>query len=436
MSIVRVFYKSLQNSDLNVNHIFIKNSGSVIVGGLIIDGNGLEVSGNSTGVHNCVRVDDGNNIFIEPNLFTDNHVIGDVNSLVLSMHAISVKNVIDMIIKGNKINSNYISGGNNSTEREVRAFYGEGGGNWVLAKVQANSSYFKDGTVGSTYGYEAKDVSLYVKFVDCMSNNNGYLDNTNTVYPSESGGFKVTGDVKDNSVDFVNCVSNSNTAGELVAGIYSTYDNTMVKGCISNDNFSSTGNSPVYSYLFPGTVNTIQTNVFLFNCSGNNHLLSGDTLGLFAGKTDLGDGLTLGVLNLEVKKCNFNTNDLGIHLVEVEGASLIGNFVNLNVSGLLLESCNFLSLFSNTAVNNQVVGYSIVDSPSSVIQKNLSQNNVIGFKDTTPGGNSYLSNNSKSNAANYDTPFTLSVFKLDTLTGLYSLVSGEPVVNVFTNLES
>ena len=29
-----------------------------------------------------------------------------------------------------------------------------------------------------------------------------------------------------------------------------------------------------------------------------------------------------------------------------------------------------------------------------------------------------------------------SVFKLDTLTGLYSLVSGEPVVNVFTNLES
>ena len=141
-------------------------------------------------------------------------------------------------------------------------------------------------------------------------------------------------------------------------------------------------------------------------------------------------------MNLEVKKCNFNTNDLGIHLVEVVGASLIGNFVNLNVSGLLLESCDFLSLFSNTAVNNQVVGYSIVDSPSSVVQKNLSQNNVIGFKDTTPGGNSYLSNNSKSNATNYDTPFTLSVFKLDTLTGLYSLVSGEPVVNVFTNLES
>ena len=402
ISILRV--KFFSNIDIQVNHIHIENSGSIIVRDLIIDGNYLYTTGPIKSSHTCIKVKNSNNFFGEKCLLTDNGIISDQNAIELKMHTVAVSNVVNMSLKDFAINSTFISGGINCIIKDVRGFYGESGGNWVFADLLLNSQYFSDGINGTCYGLEINNVYLSITIAHCISNNNGYYDETYTIYPDQCGGFLAKG-ISDSNITFLNCTSNSNTGGTSTISYNSSYDNTEFMNCSSNGNYSSIENGKIVSFYIPGN-SDIQKDVLINNCISNNYPDGNlNSYGVYSGEISL-------VKNLRVQHSGFMNNYYGIYLYNTTDSCILKCTVNYNNDGINIDS-----------------------SSNILIQDNISQQNSTGYLDNTP--NTYINNKSIGDIIeSYDlTGFAISLFKLNKLDGKYINISGETIFGSYSNIE-
>lgn len=463
ISILRTFFTSAENSDVNVYHVYFQNSGSLVLGSFIIDGDALIASGTSAAAMSCLRLENCNNVFMAHHLMTDNYVQGDENAASLSFQAVSALNVETMTMNSSKICTNFVNGGGVNTAISVRAFYGEEeagpagtfrSGNWFLSGNICNQSYVEfEGFLpnASVYGFEIENVSSTIVLQNCSSNNNGN-DRNNLGF---AGGFRVVGVLPDNNtntnININHCAANQNNSNNeqgQTTGFLSTYSNTLI---INSEAISNTAGGECYGFLLPGLsaeTETFQLTVSLFNCTANtNFSTNGAAYGLYAGAVDLGEGLTMGVQTLAIKKCTFSANGppigsnppnpgYGIYMNQVVVSSLIGNLLNSNNFGLYIEGGNTNSILCNSALYNDY-GFTVVNSPDSLFEKNIAQSNTIGYSDNTAGGNTYYTNKSVSDGTPYlMTGFTIPHFRYNKATGTFTFVSGEPTLNAFTNLSS
>jgi len=399
ISILRVQF--FASADVEVNHIYTENSGSMILSDFIIDANYLNTTGPINAKHSCIKMKDCNNMFGEKCLITDNAITSDPDAVSLKMHSINIDNVFDLSLENFAINGTFISGGENSNIKEVRGFYGELGGNWVISGFLLNSQYFDKGTNGTCYGLEIKDVTLSIRIKHCVSNNNGFF--TDKIYPDQCGGF-IAGGKEDSNITFIECCSNSNTGGTFTTSFTSDYNNTEIINCESNGNFSNTPNGSVISFLIPGN-HQIQKNVLLRECISNNFETNVNSYGAIIGSL-------FGVQNLKVLNCGFINNHYGIYLNAINDSSVISCSVNFNYYGIYL-----------------------IDSHNVLVKDNTSQANTIGYTDNTP--NIYINNksiNDKTTTYNL-TGFEISLFRLNKVTGKYAYISGEPILGIYSNIE-
>jgi hypothetical protein len=450
----------VSNEDLNVYLVHFKDSGSLILGSFIIDGDSVTVSGPHSATMNCLRLENCNNTFMAHHLMTDNYVKGDANAVSLIFHGVSLHTMTTFTMNSSKICTNYVQGGGAGTTVEVRSFYGGNmpplpppspvptSGNWYLSGNICNQNFIETSsyiTNSSIYGFEVVDVEYTVLFRNCSANNH---NNGPQINVAEGGGFKIRGikvsNNTQNNIDIINCQANQNCSDGALGktyGFYCTYSNTKFNSC---EAISNQAGRECYGFFLPGLDTTVQYTVSLTGCNANTNLSTNrNAYGLYAGEIDG----SLSVTALVVKNCIFNSNGppigssppnpgYGIYLNKVTAGELINNFMNDNNYGLYMKLCDCNALFSNSAIYNDI-GYQINQSTNSNLKKNTSQCNTKGFIDNTTGGNSYNQNCSTSDI----TPFTITgggvinLYALDKTTGNYINVSGGPLT-VFSNLQS
>lgn len=445
ISILTSYFSS--NEDINVYMVHFKNSGSLILGSFIVDGDGVKVLGAHSATMNCLRLENCNNTFMAHHLMTDNYVSGDANAVSLKFHGVSLDRMTTFTMNSSKICTNLATGGGVSTEVEVRSFYGTKSGNWFLSGNICNQNFIDTSTFipnSSIYGFEVVDADATVLFRNCSSNNHNDRNKNNV---SEAGGFKIKGvdsnNNTKNNIEITNCQANQNFSDGALGktfGFYCTYSNTKFNLC---EAISNQAGRECYGFLLPGLNGTVQSSVSLTGCNGNNNFsVLRKSYGLYAGEVNGSAGVRV----LIIKGCAFNTNGpnavnptnpgYGIYLNKVKVGELINNFTNYNNYGLYMDLCDCNALFSNSAIYNDT-GYEINQSTNTNLKKNTTQCNASGFKDNTTGGNSYNQNWSTSD----DTPFTITgggvinLYSLDKTTGNYTNVSGGPL-NIFSNLQS
>lgn len=453
ISILTTFFTAILDSDLNVYLVHFVDSGSLILGSFIIDGDVLQVSGNSSGELNCIRMQNCNNTFNAHHLFTDNQVLGDASSTSLNYTGVYIDGMDTYTLNSSKICTNFVNVVSPSTSVVVRSFYGANGGNFYISGNLCNQNriMFPEGATNFVdafvVGFEIFNISSTIVLQRCSSNNNDG--------PFEVQGFKVHADNVDfntfTNIIINNCASNQNfSSGGIVAGFSSTYSNTMFFNSEAMSNFSDSI-ADCYGFRIPGISGGVQYTVSVFNCSANNNLsTSGSSYGLYGGSAeDL-------VQALVIKKSTFSSNGpplnsnppnpgYGVYLQNILVSSLIGSYLNSNNWGLFIDGGKDHSVISNSAIYNDT-GYQISEAPNSIIQKNLAQNNTDGYVDNTtaaePGTilNSYFTNNAVANTTSYElvTPTVVPWFRFDPTTGAFTPQGPAlfPVLSAFSNLSS
>lgn len=450
ISILTTHFTGTTDSDLRVYIVHFKNSGSLIVGSCIIDGDSLTVSGSSQGVLNCLRLENCNNTFSAHHLMTDNFVRGDSSSTFLEFNAIHIDGMDTLTINSSKICTNYAVVSSKSTLVFVRSFYGAHGGNWYLSGNICNQDHIDipDGANPSTYvntsviGYEVFDVSSSVVLQHCSSNNHRG--------PFEVRGFKIhLVDVLNPTNILINgsAANQNNSTGGSAIGFSSSYSNTIL---LNSESIANESKDNCYGFLIPGLYGGIQYTVLVFNCTGNNNLsLNGKSYGLYG-------GLLGNIETLLIKKSTFSSNGplvgsmpanpgYGVYLKNINVSSLIGNYLNYNNWGLFVDGGKNHSIISNSAVYNDI-GFQLKEAPNSIIQKNLAQNNTDAFIDNTTATelgtilNSYFTNNAVANTTSYENvaPSVVPWFKFNPSTGGFTAAGTAigPILSTFTNTSS
>ncbi len=457
ISILTTYFSS--DVDTNIYMVHLKNSGSLILGSFIINGDGVSVSGPHRATMHCLRLENCNNTFMAHHLMTDNYVKGDPNAVSLIFHGVSLHTMATFTMNSSKICTNKVIGGGADTTIEVRSFYGttmkllppspaSTSGNWYLSGNICNQNLIDTTSFipnSSIYGFEVVDVEYTVLFRNCSANNHKPGRGLGL---AEVGGFKIRGinstNNTQNNIDIINCQANQNSSDGVFGntyGFYCTYSNTKFNSCEAISNLAG---RQCYGFFLPGLSTTVQYTVSLSGCSGNTNSSSlSRAYGLYAGEVDGSAGVTA----LVVKDCIFNSNGpavgslpinpgYGIFLNNVKVAELINNFMNNNNYGLYMNLCDCTALFSNSAISNDI-GYQINQSTNTNLNKNKSECNTSGFIDNTANGNSYIQNLS----TNDTTPFTITeggvinLYSLSKTTGNYTLISGGPLT-MFSNLQS
>lgn len=431
ISILSTQFIATPDMDLNVYLVHITNSGSMILGSFIIDGDFIEVSGCSKGVLNCLRLEDGNNTFMAHHLMTDNHVNGDILSTDLVFEGIHISRIDTLTLNGSKICTNYVQTvlEADCQNIQVRSFYGEEYGNWFLSGNICNENYtnnFQSGNA-SVYGFEVFDVQSTVIMQNCSANGHG------EVFVSESGGFKIHAlDSNHNTTAIVldNCAANQNISARTT-GFLSTYSNTLIHDSESIFNVSQ---GDCVGFLFDGN-DSGQSNVNVIACVSNNNVSF--------------DKLSYGLksrsnINLNIANCTFNENTYGMYLQEVNASSLAKNHLTGNqLDGLYIKGGSHHGLFRNSALANACAGFRICNSSNSIIKENLSQGNQHGFVDTSQmpsSENSYFTNNAVGNTfSSYEnvTSCVVPWFKFNPSSGTFDPVQpAGTVLSAFSNLSS
>ena len=462
------FYQSNYSAagNLNLYNIHLDECLSVTIDNLTVTGEVMNINGAFNGVHNCVKVEKSENVFIQNGLFNGNDVRGSTNSEMLENITIYFEDTFDSVLKTMKMNSNSVSGGGLDTKMSVGGFLSLRGGNCVVVGCTSDVN-----TVGTTesidtkaVGYEVIDPESTYAFVSNGSNDNG---NRNTM---EAGGFKVAGEgTTDSFVEFKSCLSNNNSARKLVYSFRSELSNTLFMSCSasSNEIKNELNKIGAFGILLTGSLQTVQINPSVYSSTANgNSALENDQFkkkknglgknskkssrilngvdqayGLYAGKIDLGFGMTKGVRNLIVKNCDLCSNNVGIHLQEADQSSVLGNYVNLNVSETE-SGCGIkiVNGFSNSVISNSAIGcdiaVSVEEAENCDLSKNLASKCKIGFQDTTEDGNIYITNLSSSCDVPFQTAFPVALFALDKSTGVYDFLSGHPDLTAFTNIQA
>lgn len=468
ISILRTFFTGVQGVDVNVYHVYFQNSGSLILGSFIIDGDGLTTTGASRAELSCLRLENCNNVFMAHHLMTDNYIQGDENAARLRLLAVSVRNVETMTMNSSKICTNYAFGGGVNTIISVRAFFGEEtddpqaflSGNWFLSGNICNQSYIDhEGFLpsSSVYGFDINRASSTIVIQNCSSNNNGNYLGATGAYQfrnnlNEVGGFRVATLKPDgNNININHCASNQNRAHDELGrafGFVSTYSNTMIT---NSESIGNEAGRECIGFFLPGVPNTTtpkQQTVSLFNCTANtNRSVNSIACGVYAGVNNFVPNPSSGVSTLAIKKCTFTSNGpkvgsnppnpgYGIYMNKVQVSSLIGNLLNSNNFGLYIDGGNTHSIVSNSTLFNDS-GFTTVNAPCSLFEKNIAQNNDVGYTDNTSGGNTYYTNKSVCDTLPYNMiGFTIPHFRLNKATGVFTYVSGDPTLNAFTNLSS
>ena len=467
-SILTTYFTTNQN--LNLYMIYISSCGSVMLGSNIIDGNGLTLTG-SSGTINCIRVDDSfgtgsNNIFAYYAVINDNYIEGDASSSV-AFHAFHLEDTTTFRMNSYKVCTNYTLG--DVLSSEIRAFYGIRGGNWYFDRHIFNSNYVSASSViqnSSIYGLEIIDISSSIFLTTSTANNNG-LDLINTSQSSspfwtqEVGGYKIYGINPENNtqtnVNIEDCTANqneSNSVSGITIGFLSTYSNTSIENCEAISNISGEN---CYGFLLPGLVGTQQITVSVSKCTANtNFSENGEAYGIYVGKTDgniIGAiGTTSGVQTMTISCCTFSANGpvdgsfpsnpgTGIYLSDVLVSAVRDCLLNQNNYGFYADLGSNNSLDNNSAAYNDQ-GFTFNNSPNSIIQSCLAQNNSNGYSDnTTPSismvMNTYLRNKAVNNTvSSYEliTPAVISWFKYLPASGTFTFVSGDPNLSSFSNL--
>lgn len=453
ISILTTRFTAPVNTNLNAFLITFINSGSLIFGGFIIDGDSVAVSGTGQGQLMCLRIEECNNVFMANNLMTDNFVSGSASSAVLAFVGVRLVNVETFTMNNTKICTNYAEGGGANTEVLVYSFFGSElpgtglkSGNWFLSGNICNQNYVTTNTRSMIGGFNVANVSSTVLFQKCSANNNGNYIGT----AREVVGFRVVGfDNPDNNnltnIKFYHCAANQNNSSEpsgKTTGFQSTYSNTMFSNC---EAVSNTAGLDCIGFLVSGVVNGKQLNAALYHCTGNTNFSSnGRSFGAFAGPINFQGQLTAGVETLSIQKSAFMANigssvanpGFGVFLQNVEISQIIGNVLNQNNCALCIAGGFGNNVFGNSALNNDR-GFAINQSPDSFFERNLAQLNTIGYVDNTTGGNTYYRNKAVSNTTQFNTiGFAIPVFHYNKATGIFTYVSGEPTLNAYTNLSS
>ena len=450
ISILTTIFTAPVDTNLNVFLTHFINSGSMILGSFIIDGDSAVVSGTGEGQLICLRIEECNNVFMAHHLMTDNFVSGEAGSATLSVVGVRLINVETFTMNGSKICTNYVEGGGVNTEVVVYSFFGselEGAGlksgNWFLSGNICNQNYVTSDTRSLVGGYFVLNASSTVLFQRCSANNHGNLIGT----ARQVEAFRVV-DPNNNAITnikFDHCAANQNNSNDTfgqTTGFYSTYSNTNFNAC---EAIANTAGLDCNGFQLTGIVGRKQLNVSLYHCTGNSNTSSqGRAHGVFAGPISIQGQSTAGVETLVVQYSTFTDNlgssvslpGFGISLQQVEVSSIIGNLLNENNCALCIVEGFGNNVYGNSALNNDR-GFAVNNSPDSVFEKNLAQLNTVGYVDNTTGGNTYYTNKAVSNTTQFNTiGFVIPVFRYNKPSGTFTYVSGEPTLNAFTNLSS
>jgi len=431
------FFKSsfaTNAGDLLVNDIKILSSSNIDISLLSVTDKQLQVDGNFDLRYHSVNVEDSSSIYFGTGTFEDNGVT-DVSGNAKSLEHLNIysERSTDIIFKFTTGLNNFCVGGGPATKVYAGGVYTFEGGDWTLSGCTFNNVNIVNTLATDTtcIGVFAEDPLAYLLISGCTSNNNGNDD-----FVKESGGFKFT---KAGSFDTIVQVTGSgsvnNLARVLTYSFLSEVPNTMFLGCLATSNEINNPALPnvgAFGFLVSGSVASVQESVSIYSCTANdNFSVLNNSYGVYAGVIDYGSGLTQGCKNLIVKGVDACSNSVGIHIEQSMLSNVLGNFFNINdIAGLQLSSAGSTSVISNT-VTGSAVGYDIVNSPDSDIQKNLASACNTGFRDNTASGNFYVDNKAISSTVSaYDTAFAISLFEYNKLAGTYSYVSGENSLTV------
>lgn len=461
ISILTTYFSNIVDTDLSVYLIHVTNSGSVIMSGFMMDGNGVNINGNASGELDSFRIEESDNVFALYHMMTDNFLLGTSAAKSLEYHAVHVENIETFSLVFSQICTNYLQGEVSAAENlEVRAFYGTGGGNWYLGDNTCNASYMAASTSlpnSSVYGFEVFDVNKTVVIENCTSDANGpNLKGLGEKLVAEVGGYKIASDNSSNNTNtniLINkCQANSNcsniTDGKTL-GFVSTYSNTTIQSCQAVGNVSG---FECYGIFLPGLVGTVQSTVSITDTISNNNLsYNSPSYGLYAGKVYI-DGWTNGVDTLVVKNSIFNSNGpegealplnpgFGVYLNGVDTTEISNNVIDNNNYGISIGDGGYNNIENNKLTANNAA-LTLVNSPNSIISNNVAQGNDDGFIDTTVAVapnvlNSYFGNKSIANtSSSFDniTPAKISWHNYSPSTGTYTFISGEPIINPLTNI--